>query len=71
MKITLHFCENCGGTIYKTADSEAFTGMAVVQAGTVDHPNLLQEAKPIVELFTKYRAPWIPTLDGVAQKAEF
>ncbi|CAI7656770.1 unnamed protein product [Penicillium pancosmium] len=71
MKLTLHFCGDCGGTIYKTADNEAFAGMAVVQVGTIDHPNLLQEAKPAVELFTKYRAPWIPKLDGAVQKAEF
>jgi hypothetical protein len=71
MKLTLHFCESCGGTLYKTADSEDFAGMAIVQAGTVDQPNVLQEVRPTVELFTKYRASWIPRLEGVVQKAEF
>lgn len=71
MKLTVHFCGDCGGTIYKTADSEDFAGMAIVQAGTIDYPSLLQKSKPAMELFTKYRPSWISPVEGVVQKDEF
>ncbi|KAJ5090469.1 hypothetical protein N7532_009153 [Penicillium argentinense] len=71
MNLTVHFCDKCGGIIYKTADNAEFSGMAVVQAGTVDDLDLVQKTKPAMELFTKYRAPWIQELEGVAQKSEF
>lgn len=71
MNITLHFCGHCGGTIYKTADSENFAGMAIIQAGTLDNPNLLKVTNPAMELYTKYRASWLPPLEGAIQNAEF
>ncbi|KAJ5159741.1 uncharacterized protein N7482_006745 [Penicillium canariense] len=71
MKITLHFCGNCGGVLYKTADLDMFAGKAVVQIGTLDDATAIKQAKPDMELWTKYRAPWLPSLEGVVQKTEF
>ncbi|OQE26265.1 hypothetical protein PENSTE_c005G05056 [Penicillium steckii] len=71
MNLTVHFCGTCGGTIYKTADNKEFSGMAVVQVGTIDDSNFMEDSKPGIELFTKYRAPWVPAVEGTAQKAEF
>lgn len=71
MNLTVHFCGNCGGTVYKTADNKEFSGMAVVQVGTIDDSNFMEDSKPGIELFTKYRAPWVPAVEGTAQKAEF
>lgn len=71
MNLTVHFCENCGCAIYKTADREHIAGTALVQLGTIDDPVTLRQAKPGMELWTKYRAPWLPVLEGATQKDEF
>jgi hypothetical protein len=71
MNLTVHFCDNCGGTIYKTADLEAFKGMAVVQVGTLDDPDAAARVKPTMEFWTKYRVPWLSNLEGTAQMLEF
>lgn len=71
MNLTVHFCDNCGGTIYKTADLEAFKGMAVVQVGTLDDPDVVAQVKPTMEFWTKYRVPWLSNLEGTAQMLEF
>ena len=71
MKLTVHFCDNCGGVIYKTADNDLFRGYAIVQAGTLDDQEGLEQAKPEMELYTKYRAPWLSNLDWAAQKQGF
>lgn len=71
MKLTVNFCDNCGSTIYKIADHELFRGNAVVQAGALDDPQGLEQAKPELEVYTKYRAPWLPNLDWAMKKPEF
>ncbi|KAJ5295399.1 hypothetical protein PENANT_c001G01963 [Penicillium antarcticum] len=71
MNITVHFCDNCGGTIYKTGDREGFRGTAVVQVGTLDDPNAFALAKPTMEMWTKYRVPWLSHIEGTAQMMEF
>jgi len=71
MKITVNFCGNCGGAIYKTADGESFAGMAVVQMGTIDELGIFEKVKPGMELYTKYRAPWLSSLEGTTQRTEF
>lgn len=71
MNLTVHFCENCGCTLYKTADHELFAGAAIVQIGTIDDPVTLRQMKPGMELWTKYRPSWRPVLEGATQKNEF
>ena len=36
MTLTIHFCGDCGSTIYKTGTLEIFDGFAIVQGGTLD-----------------------------------
>lgn len=71
MKLTVHFCEKCGGTVYKTADREEFQNFIILQAGTVDDPGERETAQPQQELYTKHRPPWLPELAGAAQMSEF
>ncbi|KAF3387876.1 hypothetical protein DPV78_012345 [Talaromyces pinophilus] len=71
MKLNIHFCDNYGGIIYKTADCEEFRGLIVLLARTLDDLVELRMAKPQQELYTKYWVPWLSKLDGVVQKEEF
>ncbi|KAJ5819755.1 hypothetical protein N7474_005346 [Penicillium riverlandense] len=71
MKLTVNFCGNCGGAIYKTADRETFAGLAIVQMGTIDEPDILKQVRPGMELYTKYRVPWLSSLEDTIQKPEF
>ncbi|KAJ5738116.1 hypothetical protein N7493_001271 [Penicillium malachiteum] len=71
MVLTLHFCENCGTTIYKTASLDIFAGVIVLLAGTVDGGQGVEKAKPKSELWIKYRVDWLPSLEGVTQVQEF
>jgi hypothetical protein len=71
LKVTVYFCGDCGCNIYKTGDREGFKGVAVIQVGTLDEPESLRKVKPSVELWTKYRVPWLPHFEGTALKSEF
>lgn len=71
MDLTLHFCDNCGTTIYKTATLDMFAGVIVLLAGTVDGGQGVEKASPNSELWVKYRADWVPSVGGVAQVNEF
>jgi hypothetical protein len=71
MQLTVHFCDNCGGIVYKTADREEFKGLVVLLAGTLDDPADRHAAEPQQELYTKHRAPWLSPLNGAVQKEEF
>lgn len=71
MKLTVHFCENCGGTIYKKADRKEFQGFIILLAGTLDNLDERKTAKPQQELYIKHRAAWLSALDNTVQKEEF
>jgi hypothetical protein len=72
MTLTVHFCSNCGSTVYKEADSEMFKGTVIVQAGTLDKGGMeLDNVKPGAELWVKQRVPWLEDMKGVAQLQEF
>lgn len=71
MKLTVHFCDNCGCAVWKKADHELFKGAIVLLAGSLDDPGELEQAKPEVELYTKYRVSWLPKIDQIAEKPEF
>ncbi|PTU22104.1 hypothetical protein P175DRAFT_0523268 [Aspergillus ochraceoroseus IBT 24754] len=71
MKLSMYFCENCGITIYKTADSEELKGNAIILAGTLDDSEAFSHLNPEVEFFTKDRASWLPKLQNAEQKVEF
>jgi hypothetical protein len=71
MKLTVYFCDKCGGVIYKTGDREEFQNFIVLLAGTLDDPDEREIAQPQQELYTKHRPPWLSELTGAAQKNEF
>jgi hypothetical protein len=71
MKITLSFCGDCGNTLCKQADAEAFQGHTIVCAGTLDDDDHLKIAQPMGELWVKYRASWLPEIAGAKQYQEF
>jgi hypothetical protein len=71
LQVTVYFCGDCGCHIYKTGDRQGFKGVAVIQVGTLDEPESLRKAKPDMELWTKYRASWLPQFEGAALKSEF
>lgn len=70
MKITLFFCPECGTALWKEADSDAFKGLKLVQAGTVSDVSQLQKGMD-TELWVTYRVPWLAAIDGVEQKSQF
>jgi hypothetical protein len=70
MVITITFCPECGTTIFKEADAEAFEGVVVVQTGTVDGGRV-DEMGPKAELWVKHRMGWMPEVAGTVQKQEF
>ena len=70
MNMTIHGCDGCPSSVYKTADG--FPGVAFVFAGTLDGKNsIAEEGKPSIEMWTKYRVPWLAPLNGCAQFDEF
>ncbi len=71
MNITLFFCSECGTTLWKEADAEDFKDWKLVQVGTLSDA-AAQLAKGMdVELWVKYRVPWLQAIDGVEQKSQF
>ncbi|KAF3392810.1 hypothetical protein F1880_008511 [Penicillium rolfsii] len=68
-QLTVYFCGECGSAIYKT--HELFPGMVVILAGTLDDPQGLEHAKPMVELYSKNRVSWLPELSWTEKKVEF
>ncbi|KAB8228004.1 Mss4-like protein [Aspergillus alliaceus] len=71
MKLTTHFCENCGSLLYKVGDREEFKGAVIVLAGTLDDEEEFEKAKPEAEFFVKHRVGWWPELGDAMQLGEF
>ena len=72
MTLTYSFCGNCGVTLSKVGDAEAFKGVVIVQAGTMNEGEDFEGmAAPEVELYTKERVGWLPALEGRGQMREF
>lgn len=71
MLLSYRFCARCGCLLTKTADAEAFKGVVLVVAGSLDDENGIASAEPGAEFYVSRRAPWLPALDGKMQAAEF
>jgi hypothetical protein len=71
MELTVFFCDNCGSVIHKEGDTDAFRGLVIVQAGTLDDAEGLDMEKPGAELYVKHRASWLPEVAGAGQMQEF
>ncbi|KAH7407392.1 DUF636 domain protein [Cadophora sp. MPI-SDFR-AT-0126] len=73
MTITIHFCEKCGTKIYKEGTLDAFKGLFIVQAGTLDNGGGmgLDDVDVKAELWVKERAKWLSATEGLGQMQEF
>jgi hypothetical protein len=71
MTLTYSFCENCGCVISKGADGEAFHGVTLILAGSLDDESGVEDAEPGVEFYVSKRASWLPALAGKGQMQEF
>ena len=78
MTLTIYFCENCGTKIYKDRSADAFQGIAIVQAGTLDGEIRekiegmgIEDVKIQGELYVKDRVGWLQGRDGTGQMREF
>ena len=78
MTLTIYFCENCGTKIYKEGSADAFKGIAIVQAGTLDggvgekvEGMRIEDVKIGGELYVKDRVRWLQGRDGTGQMKEF
>lgn len=64
--ITSFFCGDCGSTLWR--ESDTYAGAKILKVGTFDHATALEDAKPLLELFTKNRPSWLQPVSGVEQK---
>jgi hypothetical protein len=71
MILTYSFCGNCGCTISKIGDAEAFKGIVIVQAGSLDGDVGVSVAEPQAELWVSRRVPWLSAMEGKGQMKEF
>ena len=71
MELELFFCGDCGSALCKNAHAEAFKGLKIVFAGTLDDGEALEMAKPAGELWVKYRASWLDEIKGAGQMQGF
>jgi hypothetical protein len=71
MTLTIYFCETCGSTIYKEGDNEAFSGLKLVQAGTLKDKELVNEGGLGAELYVSERAGWLKGVEGTGQMQTF
>jgi hypothetical protein len=61
----LSFCETCGSPIF--AEPSFLPSMRVIQVGTLDDVNVLQQV-PSIELNVKDRMPWASCIVGAEQR---
>lgn len=78
MTLTIHFCETCGTKIYKEGTADAFKGLVIVQAGTLDEVEGeegkgmgLGDVQVGAELYVKDRVKWVPARSETVQCQEF
>ncbi|KAI0386319.1 Mss4-like protein [Hypomontagnella monticulosa] len=66
LDITGHFCGDCGTTLFR--DGECFGTNKILKTGIMDDLHALDDAKPVVELFSRSRVSWVPAVPGADQK---
>jgi hypothetical protein len=65
-KMTNHSCDECGGLLYRS--SSGFPDDVILKAGLIDGFDAAKEFKPVAEVFTRSRLPWLRPLEGVPQE---
>lgn len=63
--ITLHFCADCGTTVFEKAAS--FPGIIILMGGTLDD-GLLDDMAPVEEIYVKSRVKWLPKVCAVQKQ---
>jgi hypothetical protein len=71
MILTYTFCAHCGCVISKIGDAEAFKGVVLIVAGSLDDESSVDDAEPGIEFYASKRASWLPALEGKGQCREF
>ena len=71
MQLKLYSCGDCCSTLCKEAHADAFKGLTIVFAGTLDEQDALDKVKPGGELWVKYRASWLNEVQGAGQMQTF
>ena len=69
-EFSVHFCEECGSSIYAVPYGSPVADILVIQVGTLDEVDLLQR-KPAVELNVSHRLSWVLPLQGAEQKQNY
>lgn len=63
--MTSYFCDRCGSTLYrKTSHSD---DAVAVMIGGIDGTRILEDARPQIELFVRYRPDWMAPIQGAEQ----
>jgi hypothetical protein len=65
-EITSHFCGDCGSTLWR--DGPSFPNQTIIKVGTLDGPDVFDQAKPVLELFASRRVTWVNEVSGADQK---
>jgi hypothetical protein len=71
MTLAYSFCDHCGCVTNKAGDAEAFRGVVLILAGSLDDKYGVNDAEPGVEFYVSKRASWLPALAGKGQMHEF
>ncbi|CAM6101259.1 unnamed protein product [Calypogeia fissa] len=80
MGITVHFCGNCGTTLWKAVDSDGMRDVFIVFAGALDGEGLevlkgkaagVDGVESKGEIWVKERAGWIRPIEGAMQCEAF
>lgn len=71
MILTYSFCATCGCVISKIGDAEAFNGVVLVVAGSLDDVSGPDKAEPAIEFYADKRVSWLPGLAGKEQMKGF
>lgn len=67
----LSFCGDCGTMMSKEAQGDAFPGLKIVTAGTIDGKEGVESIKPGAELYLKHRVSWVPEIAVQARCRNF
>lgn len=70
MVLELFFCGKCGTTVWKTGDAPSLIGRTIIEVGTLDGENTLDNIKPEREINTSWRASWLEPVKGLPQSQE-
>ncbi|KAJ5467427.1 hypothetical protein N7475_005179 [Penicillium sp. IBT 31633x] len=67
-----YFCPDCGTPLFgrKIKSDGNVDGVTVLRAGIFDDPQILDERKPEVEVYTDRRLTWLCPIEGADQVGE-